>query len=107
MAERNLIARLLAWLRQVGGSRSTGNGMISCHDALERLFEFLDGELGESEAAKVQEHLRICEMCYPHLVFEQSFRDAVRHAHEGQRAPEVVRARVLELLQQEEGETHR
>ncbi|MBI4540768.1 MAG: zf-HC2 domain-containing protein [Gemmatimonadetes bacterium] len=99
MERPNLIERLLNLLRRWrSGEASATNGMITCREALERLFEFMDGELEGVEEKQVEEHLRICERCYPHLLFEQSFRAAVRRTFEGERAPETVRNRILELL---------
>lgn len=106
MGMPKLIERLLRLLhrRPPAGPDGAPAGvrMIGCHEALERLFEFLDGELDALETSEVEEHLRVCERCYPHLVFERSFRDAVRRALQGERAPGQVRARILEVLREEE-----
>lgn len=82
MARPSFFARVLNLLR---GRKAvpTGDGTIRCREALEGLFEFLDGELDAVEAREVEEHLCSCERCYPHLVFEQSFRAAVRRAVQG------------------------
>jgi anti-sigma factor (TIGR02949 family) len=55
-------------------------GGISCHDAAERIFEWLDGELDEEMAPRVAEHLQTCARCYPFLRFEEAFREAVERA---------------------------
>ncbi len=77
-------------------------GGVSCEEAAERLFEWLDGELDPDEAAGVGEHLETCARCYPVLVFERSFREAVSRAAEGTDAPESLRASILDALEAED-----
>lgn len=75
--------------------------MVSCRDALERIQEYLDGELANASEEEIAEHFRICTRCYPHLKLEVCFRTKVHAALDGARAPEDLRARVLELLSSE------
>jgi len=42
-------------MRTVGG--------LSCGEVLERLSDYLDGELGPDERAKVDAHLAECDVC--------------------------------------------
>lgn len=81
--------------------RSGEPGGITCAEAAERLYEFLDGELDRHDAQSVREHLRVCEACYPRLAFEESFRALVRRVEEGRGAPERLKGRVLDVLHQE------
>jgi mycothiol system anti-sigma-R factor len=76
-------------------------GGLSCQEAAERLFEWLDGELEPELGARVGEHLETCARCYPWLVFERSFRAAVAGAARVDRAPEALRRRILSQLKQE------
>lgn len=93
-----------------GRSGSGGNGterpgpeegpeMIPCEEALARLYEYLDGELEAASREEVELHFRICARCYPHLKLETNYRDALRRALEGQRAPPGLRTRILELME--------
>ena len=75
---------------------------LSCEEALERVYEFMDGELDPTEAGHVEEHFRICTCCYPHLRLEECFRARVRAALGESEVPESVRIRVRELLDREE-----
>jgi len=52
--------------------------MISCQEALEKVYEYLDGELGGTDQDKVREHVKICRNCYPMFDFERAFLDFVR-----------------------------
>jgi anti-sigma factor (TIGR02949 family) len=77
-------------------------GNISCQEAAERIFEWLDGELDPEMNDRVGAHLRECARCYPFLRFEEAFREAVRRA--GARTeptPESLEARVLGSLHDE------
>jgi anti-sigma factor (TIGR02949 family) len=53
---------------------------FDCHAAVARLWDYLDGALGESDARSVDAHLAECERCPPHVAFERTFLSAVRRA---------------------------
>jgi mycothiol system anti-sigma-R factor len=72
--------------------------MISCREALERIYEYLDGELTDVPADEVQAHFDICQQCFPHLKLEESFLAALQRASAGEAAPPDLRGRVLALL---------
>jgi anti-sigma factor (TIGR02949 family) len=77
---------------------------ISCHEALEKLHEYLDGELEEASAAEVAHHFEICQKCFPHLRLEERFREALHKSGARDQCPEHVRVQVLELLAAESRE---
>jgi anti-sigma factor (TIGR02949 family) len=57
--------------------------MISCTDAVRRLWQFLDGELESGEAQSVEDHLDECVTCCGELEFSRELRkllDAQRTA---------------------------
>lgn len=75
---------------------------ISCQEALERLYEYLDGELTPESAEEVRRHVKICDACYPEVSFTTEFRDALHRAARGQPvSPDSLRKKVGELLEQE------
>jgi anti-sigma factor (TIGR02949 family) len=88
--------------RLFGGGDRPRPPELSCHEALERVYELLDGELDPAEADRVDEHFRVCAACYPHLKLEECFRKRVRSALGETPVPDEVRTRVLELLAREE-----
>lgn len=47
--------------------------MISCRDAIERLWDYLDGELSPADTEAVAAHLAECARCYPQYRFEFAF----------------------------------
>jgi len=77
------------------------NGMISCDEALERLYDFLDAELDETWQVRVNEHFEACKACFPVMTFEKSFLDAVQGSKSDATTPAEVRSRILEALAKE------
>ena len=76
---------------------------ISCEEALERLYEFLDGELTPDNAAEVRHHVEVCEACYPEVKFTTEFRDALHRASLGQPVcPESLRKKVRLVMETRE-----
>jgi anti-sigma factor (TIGR02949 family) len=84
------------------GGGAPGSGMLSCQEALEWMYEFMDGELPDADADKVDRHFQRCTACYPHLRLEESFRSRLRTAVGAARVPDDVRHRVMDLLAREE-----
>ncbi len=72
--------------------------MISCRDALNLIYEYLDGELPDVPEDEVREHFEVCKQCFPHLKLEESFLAAVQRASRGEIAPPELRSRLMALL---------
>jgi anti-sigma factor (TIGR02949 family) len=53
---------------------------FDCHAAVRRLWDYLDGELGEADVRAVDAHLAECDKCPAHFRFERAFLTAVRRA---------------------------
>jgi mycothiol system anti-sigma-R factor len=74
----------------------------NCHESLERLYEYLDGELSPEDAREVERHLQICAECYPEVRLTTDYREALRRAAQGQPCcPNTLRDRVARLIQKE------
>ena len=89
------------------GATEGGSGAgepISCMEALERLHEYLDGELESASHEEVAQHFSMCQKCYPHLRLEERFREALQRTKDEEACPEHVKSQVLELLAAEAGE---
>ena len=76
----------------------TGVDAITCMEALEKLYEYLDGEMEGVSGEQVSKHLEICKSCFPHLQLEKSFREAVRRVQAGEVCPEEVKQKVMDSL---------
>ncbi|TDO33956.1 putative zinc finger protein [Kribbella sp. VKM Ac-2527] len=48
--------------------------MISCHEAVGQLWEYLDGVVDEADRALVEEHLSRCRRCCGEMEFAQELR---------------------------------
>lgn len=99
------LRRLLDSWRDGRSPEPDGDGAgpdpLSCEEALERLFAYLDGELEEAQRERVAEHFEVCRRCYPRLEFERSFMEAVRRVRGGDGASAALKSRVLEALRDE------
>ncbi len=71
---------------------------ISCLEALEKVHEYLDGELDETSAADVAHHFDVCQKCFPHLRLEERFRETLLKSGARDQCPEHLRLQVMELL---------
>lgn len=80
---------------------------ITCMEAMEKLQEYLDGELDYVSHDEVAHHFSICQKCYPHLRLEERFRDLLHRSQQGDACPERLRDQVLDLIAAEAGESRR
>jgi len=71
---------------------------ISCEEALRLVHDFIDGELEGVPTSEVQAHFDVCQRCYPHLRFEQAFREAMRRACARETAPPQLRDKLEKML---------
>lgn len=79
---------------------------VDCAEALDRLFEFLDGEVQEADADDIRAHLAACEPCLAAYDVEDHLRKLIkRSCHESAPAELHVRIRhQLTVLRQQVGE---
>ena len=69
-----------------------------CTHVLYQVYSYLDGELGEPDAAKIRQHLGECGPCLREYGLEETVKGLV-HKHAGERhAPAGLRADVLRRL---------
>lgn len=73
-------------------------GQITCMEALERVHEYLDGELDGVSQEEVTQHFAMCQRCYPHLHLEERFREVLQRVEAETEAPQQLKEQVLELL---------
>jgi anti-sigma factor (TIGR02949 family) len=71
---------------------------LDCHAVVRRLWDYLDGALGEADVRAIDAHLARCELCPPHFAFERAFLAAVRSARSTSADTSAIRARVLTAL---------
>jgi mycothiol system anti-sigma-R factor len=86
--------------RERGSAAGPAEHPATCGEALERVFEWLDGELDPASARRIGEHLELCARCYPQVRFERSFRDALDRACRCEQLPAEVEAGVMDALKE-------
>ena len=69
-------------------------GPCGCEEAINRLFEYLDAEMPESDCRRLREHIVACDDCHHAADAEQHVRELLRRSCVEQ-APEALRVRVI------------
>ncbi|WGW10509.1 mycothiol system anti-sigma-R factor [Saxibacter everestensis] len=73
---------------------------------LRRLYDYLDGELGQAEIAEIKAHLQECSPCESELSIESMLKDLVRRSC-SESAPASLRERIRERIVIETSDTGR
>ena len=76
--------------------------MISCKDAVSRLYAYLDRHLGQVPESEVEEHLKLCRHCCGELEFAKQVRAKLRQG--SAEAPTEVRSRLETFLEELKGQ---
>ncbi len=73
-----------------------------CEQTVRRLWDYLDGEIGERELAAIDAHLAACEPCTSHYTFERRFLEAIRSVRDSAQTDDAeggqLRDRVIRTL---------
>jgi anti-sigma factor (TIGR02949 family) len=75
-----------------------GGARLSCAEVLDRIYEFLDGELSPDVDARIREHLEACAECFPHFEHERVFLRFLERRAQIERAPPALRRRIFQAL---------
>ena len=76
--------------------------MIVCEEALQRLWDFLDGELEAADELEVQKHLEVCGRCYPQYDFRRAYFGLMHRIRTRDHVPPGLRRRIFERILAEE-----
>jgi mycothiol system anti-sigma-R factor len=79
----------------------SGESMISCREAVEKLWPYIDGEVTAEEASAIRAHLHACGCCHPHFDFQKAFCNLVGQLARSH-APPDLRKQILACLLAEE-----
>lgn len=71
---------------------------VSCEQVIERLLEFLDGELDAEAERQIGEHMETCRACFSRAEFERRLRARIADANEA-KAPDSLRRRVRAMVE--------
>jgi len=75
---------------------------MSCHEAVQLLWDYLDGELDEVRRERVRRHLEECRHCRSQYTFEGAFLRAVERLIDEQVETTALRARIMTALADKE-----
>lgn len=73
-------------------------GYDQCQEAVKRLTEFLDHELGPEEEERVQRHLQECHGCFERFHFEETLLRTIRERLQSVHASPDLHERILGLI---------
>ncbi len=79
-------------------SRVSSRSVVECSEALLRVFEYLDGEMGEDEHAAVRAHLDACAECLRQFDIDQMVKVVVKRSCQPERAPAHLHASIVQRL---------
>jgi anti-sigma factor (TIGR02949 family) len=68
--------------------------VIPCKDAVSRLWEYLDRNVGRVREAELEEHLGLCRHCCGELEFAKQLRGLLKPSNLGDELTPEVRARL-------------
>ena len=71
--------------------------MISCAEAVHQLWQYLDGEIDESQREAIETHLSFCRRCCGELEFAEELRSFLA-THAEDDLPDAIHARLLAAL---------
>lgn len=71
---------------------------FDCRAAVDRLYDYLDGELSSADADRVRAHLETCAHCFQFFDFEAAFLRFLEARREAAGAPPELRRRILDRL---------
>ena len=69
-----------------------------CSEAQEHVWDFLDGEMKESDCARIRSHIEECPTCKSLFDNEQKIKSAVSRACGCESAPQDLKGKIVALL---------
>lgn len=66
-----------------------------CSEVLDRIFEYLDGEMGPDDVHRIREHLDECSPCLVEHDLDRALKALVRRSCAGEHAPDQLRERIM------------
>lgn len=82
-------------------SHDDGAPIEDCRNAMDKLFDLLDGELTDSRERELRRHITSCPDCFTHHDFEQRFLAALHAAKSASCAPGSLRDKLMNALRAE------
>ncbi len=80
------------------GEMGSGIHRTDCSEALLRVYEFIDGEMGPEDCVKIQAHLDECGNCLKQYHVDQAFKAMIKRSCACEAAPVELRTTILRRL---------
>lgn len=77
---------------------SKGELMMTCQEAVDVLYEYLDRELDNLRSDQIDRHLDLCRLCCDHFEFEKKMKDLVQKSCIKEKAPSFLKKRILGII---------
>ncbi len=75
---------------------------MTCEEAVQKLYEYLDKELDQESVEKLNRHLEICRSCCDHFEFEKKVRSLIQEKCTDEKAPAFLKDRIRGILDKPE-----
>ena len=72
---------------------------MTCREAVDKLYEYLDNELDSVTTAQIKKHLDLCRLCCDNFEFEKTMKDLVHKCCRDARAPAPLKSKIIEGLE--------
>lgn len=72
---------------------------MTCREAVDKLYEYLDNELDNVSSAQIKKHLDLCRLCCDHFEFEKTMKDLVHKCCQESKAPEILKDKIIGKLE--------
>lgn len=78
---------------------------VDCRDVLDRVYTYLDDELGEVDCAEIRQHLDECAPCLREFGLEKEVQKLVNRCCGNDPVPAELRSKVMARIEEVRGET--
>jgi mycothiol system anti-sigma-R factor len=68
---------------------------VDCREVLDRVYEYLDGEMGAGDIDRIRQHLDECGPCLKQYDLDVALKALLRRSCACEQAPEELRARIM------------
>ena len=72
---------------------------MNCKESLQKLYDFLDGELEKVPKNEIERHLDRCRHCWDRFEFEKQLKALVKKSCCKEVCPDTLRRRIQSLLE--------
>ena len=72
---------------------------MTCREAVDKLYEYLDNELDNVTSSQIKKHLDLCRLCCDNFEFEKTMKNLVHKCCQDSRAPDPLKNKIIQSLE--------